>query len=119
VKIPLLPSCTAYTRDHGGKRHRRFASPENGPESAGVVQELKIAPHHHRIESKQARGESEDGLLAIPLGGFQLQVFTAFLEGGFNRPPLCVTLDHWLRLHGDVRGEALLVTVSPGAIMDV
>jgi hypothetical protein len=55
----------------------------------------------------------------MPLGGFQLQVFTAFLEGGFNRPPLCVTLDHLLRLHGDGRGEEILVTVRAGAIVDV
>ena len=57
--------------------------------------------------------------MAIPLGGSQLQACPAFLEGGFNRPPWCVTLDQLLRLHGEVRGEEILVTVRTCAIMDV
>ena len=81
--------------------------------------ELKIKQYDYSVEAEQTRGEPEDGLLAIALRRFQLQVFTAFLERGFDRPTLCVTLYNLLRRHGDVCGEEILVTVSPCAIMDV
>src|SRR6266516_3970388 len=99
LKTPLFPQCTAYTCEHVGECHRRFAAPEDCPQTARGLWELKIEEHHHRIESEQAGGEAEDGVLAIAFGGFQLQVFAAFLERRFDGPPLCVTLYHLLRLH--------------------
>ena len=58
-------------------------------------------------------------MLAIALGRFQLQVFPAFLERGFNRPPLCITLHDLLRAQAQIRREKILVTMGPRTIMDV
>jgi hypothetical protein len=119
VKTPRLPEYATYARHHSGKRHRCLASPDDGPARACGARALQRAPHHQGVESEPARGESSDGRLAIALGGFQLQVCTAFWEGGVDRPALWVTLDKRRRLHGEVRGQEIRVTVSPWTSRDV
>jgi len=57
--------------------------------------------------------------VTIPVGGFQLQVFTTCLEGRFNGPALGILRHTLLRPHGDLGGKAVLVTMGPGAIMHV
>jgi hypothetical protein len=117
VKTPLLPQYTADAREHIGTRHRRFPSPEDGPDSAGGTRELQIEQHNYGVESEQAGGESEDGLLAIAFGGFQFQVFTAFLECRFDGPPLRVTRHHLLRRHREIGRKEILVAMGPCTIM--
>ena len=119
LKTPLFPQCTAYTCEHIGECDRRFAAPDDGSQTARGLRELKLEEHNHRLESQQAGGEAEGGVLAIAFGGFQLQVFAAFLEGRFDGPPLGVTLHQLLRLHRGRCRQEVLVAMGSCPIMDV
>ena len=58
-------------------------------------------------------------MLAIALGGFQFQVFPAFLERGFNGPPLGVPFYDLLRAQRDIGGKEILVPMRACTIMHV
>jgi hypothetical protein len=83
------------------------------------VSELQIAPHTSRVESKQARGKSEDGLLAIALRGCQLEVFAAFLDRRFERPAWRVTLHNLLGLQRHLCCKEILGAMGSCTILDV
>jgi hypothetical protein len=48
-----------------------------------------------------------------------VQVCTAFLKGGFNRPTLRVALHDLLGVHGEIGRKEILVPMSPRTIVDV
>lgn len=58
-------------------------------------------------------------MLALARGRFPFQIFTAFLERGFNGPALRVTLHNLLRVQCDIGRKEIFVTMGPCTIMDI
>jgi hypothetical protein len=58
-------------------------------------------------------------VLAITLGGFQLQVFAALLKRGLDRPPLRLTLLDLFGAQAQSSREQILVTICTCTSMDV
>jgi hypothetical protein len=116
---PLFPQCTAYAGEPVGEWNRRFAPPDDCPKTARGLWEPKIEQPNYRIESEQARGEAEDGCLAIAVRGFQLQVFAAFLARRCDGQPWCVPRHHLLRLHRKSGRTEVLGARGPCTIMHV
>jgi hypothetical protein len=83
------------------------------------VWELHRAQHHQGVESEPAGGAAENGLSAIALGGFPLQVFAACLDGGCDGPPLGVTRHDVLRRQRAICRQAILVAMGPCTVMDL
>jgi hypothetical protein len=64
-------------------------------------------------------GEASPGVLTIALRGFPLEVFAAFLDGGCDRPPRCLTLHDAFRAQAPVGRQAIIIAMGSCPILDI
>ena len=117
-KNPLLPQPATYRRDRVRERHIALAGPVHHADLSKPRRQLGVQVRHYRIETEQARADSQHRVPAPTAGRLQAEIRAYFLKCGLDVPSTRIDLDHHPGAHGRFGGEEVLITVRPRQVAD-